>query len=198
MKNSLAIFSLCAAASAAIPCFASATTSGPSLTDRMQNPWFVSIGTFAGNSELGTVFDASSQYSSCGGVPMSSPDIALFESMGLELGMGYEAALAPVDLRFSGRVETFGPTNNNELGRPHSIFGVDALFRSNQLYFGPGVGVGYASARTSGLTFQGAPTQVFSAVVGYDASATAFAEARLQTAPVNDYKVASVSFGLRF
>jgi hypothetical protein len=175
------------------------SSDGPTLSDRARNPWFISVGSFATGSELGTAFQNSNyQNYYCGSTLMNPPDIALFQSLGLEVGAGFDLALQPVDLRFSTRVQTFGPTNNQVQGNTHSIFGFDALFRSNQLYFGPGVGIGYVSARTSGLTFQGVPTQVLSAVVGYDASQSTFAEARLQTAPASAYKVASVSFGLRF
>jgi hypothetical protein len=186
---------LCLATASAA--FANGATD-PDLTERTQNPFFISFGSFADGAELGTLLGSATDLShTCPGSDQFIQDVSVLQALGLEMAVGVEAPLGVASIRFSDRFQTFGITNNQSLGRPHSVVGADALFRYQTVYFGPGIGIGYGSAR-SGLTFQGAPVQVLSAVVGCDVSQSAFAEARVQTAAAEAYRVASLSVGLRF
>jgi len=177
----------------------SAHADWPTLDQRVKNPWIFSLGSFTEGRELGTSIAPSRGIDQnwCNGESSFNPDLSFLQAFGAELGIGFQAAFHPVDLRISERYQTFGWTNNFSLGSPHSILGIDALFRFNSVYYGPGIGLGYRST-ANGFTFQGAPQQVLSAVVGCDVSRSAFAEARLQTASSEQFRAASVSVGLRF
>lgn len=181
----------------AVAAVTTARADWPTVDQRVKNPWIFSLGSFTDGQELGSAFAPTYFNSYCNGQPMVQPDLAFLEACGVELSFGYQLASHPVDLRFSERYQTFGWTNNFGLGSPRSILGVDALFRYDMVYFGPGIGMGYVST-ANGFTFQGAPKQVLSAVVGCDVSRSAFAEARLQTGSSEQFRAASVSFGLRF
>jgi hypothetical protein len=120
--------------------------------------------------------------------------------LGVEAGFGYSVEMPSVSLRFASRVQSYGVVDQSDFFslRTQSVLGVDALARVGSFYAGPGIGVGYLSARPSGLAFSGAGEGVFSLVGGYTPSKSTFVEMRLQTGAVNSYDLASLNLGVRF
>lgn len=145
---------------------------------RQKLPWFVSLGVY---------------------FPTFTGD-GTSNSVGSEVAVGYRYAIDNADFRISARGQMFNITDGfgNQSNINVSEVAIDALYRVDALYFGPGIAFGSVTGTTDGFTVSGTDETVFTATLGYDFTTRLFVEARYQYASVDAYKGYSINLGLRF
>lgn len=149
-----------------------------SVQARQRFPWFVSLGVYF------PTFNVSGVSNSIGG----------------EAAFGYRFPTDNFDFRISVRGQEFGITDafGNNSTIDVTELSLDALYRVQGFYIGPGFSFGSVTGTTDGFTETGQNQVVFQLTAGYDISTRVFIEARWQTADVDAYDGISASVGLRF
>jgi len=149
-----------------------------SVEGRQRFPWFVSLG---------------------GYFPDFTGDNTS-NSVGAEIAFGYRFPTDQFDFRASVRGQEFDITDAffNQSTIDVSEFSLDALFRVEAFYIGPGISFGSVTGTTNGFTVNGQSQTVWSVTAGYDITPRVFVEARWQTADVDAYKGYSLNVGYRF
>ena len=118
---------------------------------------------------------------------------------GYDIGFSYSYTYDNFDLRSTSRSQYFVVSGGGNSGTVNlATTTIDILFRSQQFYFGPGVGLASATISDNFGTFTGATILIYSATIGYDVTRRLFVEARYQTASEDLFKGYSLSVGYRF
>lgn len=159
-----------------------------SASARNRVPWFFSIGPYFSDKSVGFVDSAGNAFSESGQV-------------GVEVALGVRYAFEMGEVRLVTR----GSVNNWNISNGGGSFTVstsdvelDALFRAQGFYIGPGLDILTATASSGGFTATSNTVAAVSGTIGYDFTSRLFVEAHWHESGTPALSGGSLSVGYRF